>query len=314
MKTTSVALGCTAALLVAAACNQTYPLASRYIKSVPVKAQEGALITVESQDSAELAGASLYLPPNALNGDTTVTVELGLENLSAAPDVAASKVVMWGPAGTTLRAPAEVVLPYALPAGERAAGLRVDKLLGNGQRIALDRVAFTVDGARHEVRFRTEQLAAFEVVVTHCGEDHPCPEGTHCVEGTCVAPNCGTQTCHSGQLCCDGVCKTVDEGQHACPVPACGIERPCPDGQLCEAGSCHLRCGSNYPDVTCPEGTHCLEGGICWPHAPSVCGADRPCDQGYVCDEGACRLRCGPDFPEHHCPEPQHCIENYVCR
>src|SRR6185295_14594180 len=49
-------IGC--GLIVAlAGCQQSYPLASRYIKSVPVQASQGALVTVDPSESQELAGA-----------------------------------------------------------------------------------------------------------------------------------------------------------------------------------------------------------------------------------------------------------------
>lgn len=295
-----------------AGCSQTYPLASRYIKSVEVQASQGAVVTVEASESAELAGASLAIPPGALASDTTLTVELGLESLTSGTDASVSKVAVWGPAGTRLSAPAEVVLPFSLPAGESSAGLRVNMLLGNGQKVALDRVAFTVDGNNQAARFRVEELAAFEVEVNHCGEGDACAEGTVCVEGTCVAPTCGTTSCVGGQLCCDGRCTTVEHGQTTCPAPQCGASNPCADGFLCDGGVCWQRCGELYP--ACPTGTVCGQWGVCV-HAPvTECGPDRPCGHGYVCDSGHCRLRCGPDFPEQHCTAPEVCVENYVCR
>src|SRR4051794_23068780 len=74
-------IGC--GLIVAlAGCQQSYPLASRYIKSVPVQASQGALVTVDPSESQELAGASISIPAGALERDTTVTVELGLDTLA----------------------------------------------------------------------------------------------------------------------------------------------------------------------------------------------------------------------------------------
>lgn len=304
-------MGC--GLIVAlAGCQQSYPLASRYIKSVPVQASQGALVTVEASESEELAGTSINIPAGALDRDTTVTVELGLEGLASGPDTSVSRVAVWGPAGTKLSAPAEVVLPFSLPATESADGLRVNMLRGDGQKVALDRVAFTVDGANQAARFRLEELAALEVEVSHCGELHPCAEGKTCREGTCVAPTCGTSVCVTGQLCCNSQCKTVEPGTTTCPTPQCSADHPCADGFVCDGGVCWQRCGELLP--ACPGGTVCSAGGVCV-HAPTTeCGPDHPCSTGYVCDSGACRFRCGPDFPEHHCTEPQRCIENYVCR
>jgi len=303
-------IGC--GLIVAlAGCQQSYPLASRYIKSVPVQASQGGLVTVDAAESQELAGASLSIPAGALEHDTTVTVELGLDRLATGPDTSVSSVAMWGPAGTKLNAPAEVVLPFTLPAGENAAGLRVNVLLGDGRKVALDRVAFTVDGNNRAARFRLEELAALEVEVSHCGEDHPCENGMHCVEGTCVAPTCGTSTCVSGQICCEGQCKTPAPGTETCPAPQCGQDHPCGDGYLCDGGVCWRKCGELLPP--CPEGSVCSSG-VCAPRPAPDCGPERPCPSGSVCDQGACRLRCGPDFPDRECPAPQICIENYICR
>src|SRR5215212_3760300 len=99
-------MGC--GLIVAlAGCQQSYPLASRYIKEVPVQASQGALVTVDPSESEELAGASISIPAGALSHDTTVTVELGLAKLASGPDTSVSNVAVWGPAGTKLNAPAE---------------------------------------------------------------------------------------------------------------------------------------------------------------------------------------------------------------
>ncbi|HVE84688.1 MAG TPA: hypothetical protein VND93_17650 [Myxococcales bacterium] len=304
-------IGC--GLIVAlAGCQQSYPLASRYIKSVPVQASQGALVTVDPSESQELAGASISIPAGALERDTTVTVELGLEKLATGPDTSVSQVAVWGPAGTKLASPAEVVLPFTLPATESADGLRVNLLRGDGTKVALDRVAFTVDGTNQAARFRLDELAALEVEVSHCGADHPCADGTVCREGTCVAPTCGTSVCVSGQLCCDNHCQTVEPGTTTCPVPQCSLDHPCADGFLCDGGVCWQRCGDLRP--ACPTGTVCSTNGICV-HAPTTeCGPDRPCDHGSVCDSGVCHLRCGPDFPDQHCTAPQVCVENYVCR
>lgn len=292
-------------------CQQSYPLASRYIKSVPVQASQGALVTVDAAESQELAGASISIPAGALERDTTVTVELGLEKLSAGPDTSVSGVAVWGPAGTKLSAPAEVVLPFTLPANEPAAGLRVNMLRQDGTKVALGRVAFTVDGNNQAARFRLEELAAVEVEVSHCNEEHPCEHGTVCKEGTCVAPTCGSGTCTTGQLCCDGACKNVEPGTETCPAPQCGKDNPCAEGYLCDGSVCWRQCSETSP---CPEGSYCHSIGICKEAPAAECGPDHPCATGKVCDQGICRLRCGPDFPEQECPAPKTCVENYVCR
>ncbi|HEY8206641.1 MAG TPA: hypothetical protein VIG99_04110 [Myxococcaceae bacterium] len=295
-----------------AGCQQSYPLASRYIKSVPVQASQGALVTVEASDSAELAGASINIPAGALEKDTTVTVELGLEGLGAGPDTSVSRVVVWGPAGTKLAVPAEVVLPFTLPVTESPDGLRVNMLQGDGRKVALDRVAFTVDGVNQAARLRLEELAALEVEVSHCNGEHPCREGRVCREGTCVAPTCGSSVCVTGQLCCDGQCRSVETGTTACPAPQCGETHPCPEDGLCDGGRCFQRCGETRP--ACREGTVCGAGGVCVHPPTTECGAERQCENGFVCDSGRCRQRCGPDFPDRHCVEPERCIENYICR
>ncbi|HVE81730.1 MAG TPA: hypothetical protein VND93_02740 [Myxococcales bacterium] len=294
-----------------AGCQQTYPLASRYIKSVPVQASQGALVTVDASESEELAGSSISIPAGALSQDTTLTVELGLDALASGSDTAVSRVAVWGPAGTKLSSPAEVVLPFTLPATESADGLTVNLLRGDGTKVALDRVAFTVDGSNQAARFRLDELAALEVDVNHCGELHPCTDGKVCREGTCVAPTCGGVACVAGQLCCNNHCTTVEAGQTACPAPQCGADHLCADGYFCDGGVCYRRCGDLNP---CPAGSVCSTAGTCVTAPTTDCGPDRPCATGYVCDSGACRFRCGPDFPEHHCTAPQVCVENYVCR
>ncbi|HZN91518.1 MAG TPA: hypothetical protein VFB81_02400, partial [Myxococcales bacterium] len=116
----------------------------------------------------------------------------------------------------------------------------------------------------------------------------------------------------SGQLCCDGHCKSVEPGTTTCPAPQCGPDHPCGEGHICDGGVCWRLCGDGLP--SCPDGSYCHSAGVCKEQPPSDCGPERPCAVGKVCDQGTCRLRCGPDFPDQHCPAPSVCIENYICR
>ncbi len=169
----------------------------------------------------------------------------------------------------------------------------------------------------------------------------PCPEGTSCVDGACVAPDCA---CEPGQVVCEGdVQRTCREDclgwdEATCPLGCSGGEcctcEPgavgcSPDGipQVC-APDCH---GWVQLDA-CPGCSACVDG-TCEPDCACVCagvecgtvdGCDcGTCGPGEVCDGGACACvpncagaECGDDGCGGtcgSCPDGQVCSDAGVC-
>jgi len=153
-----------------------------------------------------------------------------------------------------------------------------------------------------------------------CTEDAECATGEICLDGECRAEE---DTCHfntecgPGRVCIDERCTT-----------GCGLDNPCPEGQMCGAdgfclntppptgecvensdcdagqicldGACIDEC-TGTDDTECGEGRYCAAGGRCRPDdRPSpFCVTDDDCMEGAVCRNGACRSPCA----EHaECP------------
>ncbi|MCA9606395.1 MAG: putative metal-binding motif-containing protein [Myxococcales bacterium] len=105
--------------------------------------------------------------------------------------------------------------------------------------------------------------------------DEPCPDGTLCREGTCVAP-CDGVVCPAGRVCAGGAC--ID--------PCLGVV--CPSNQVCVAGE---------PDALTLCGPACTCDELVLP----LCPTDEACDMrmesgtyGHCVDPGCETLTCGP--------------------
>ena len=96
-----------AALAAVPGCDDSQLVASRYVKRLLVSAGTGGIIEIGADDSRELAGTRLVIPPNALAADTIITVELRTRPVSRSP---AGPVVAFGPPGTELRGEARLFL------------------------------------------------------------------------------------------------------------------------------------------------------------------------------------------------------------
>jgi hypothetical protein len=118
---------------------------------------------------------------------------------------------------------------------------------------------------------------SFEGIVFACDRDHPCPEGTPCVDGSCMPMSgsgsgsarlgvaCGAQQCAFGMSCCSdfidplycvplGGCKTGVGQELQCDGKEdCTGDRNCcyrSGGTLCELGDCNSIICSTTAD--CP--------------------------------------------------------------
>jgi len=211
-------------------------VASRYIKSALVSALEGGTIAVTAQESADLAGAQLAIPPNALAADTIITLELGSQPIAIAPDEPSGPVAQWGPAGTSFSRPAEITLPYLLGANQYVDDLGV--IQTGAQAMVIADPVLDVHESSHQASFRVWVLSEYQPVVQACPSTiHPCPAGTRCIDSRCRA-ECSSVTCGPGERCCEDSClsKKLD-----CPVRLCGGATGCPPGLFCLDGQCVRR-------------------------------------------------------------------------
>jgi hypothetical protein len=290
----SLKLGLVAVL--AAACGTV--VGSRYVKSAPVTASSGAVISVTATDSAALAGTSLSIPAGALSADTTITVEPGLLPLVTDGE-ALSPVVEWGPSGLVFSTPATMTLPLTLSLSDQASDLEVVVEEADGTVKAIATV--TLDATRTRASFKVSGFSSYQVRRRHaaCTTNAQCASTQTCVSGTCrttqtdggVAGACVTNAdCGSTQQCANGTCVlrcsltpevcgdgidnncngVVDEG---CPVDGgmmtCASNANCASGQTCTSG-------------TCVD----LDGGI--DGGPAVCRVDTDCVAGESCVNGLC--------------------------
>lgn len=270
-----------ALLMLAAGCSPTEgPVASKYVKSVPVTASSGAAISVSPQESEALAGAALVIPPGALAQNTTITVKVGLEDLVQGADAPVGPAAVWGPAGTRFATEAEMTLPFALSSGALAEDLYVQVQERDGSRTEIPNDKLTIDSASGLLRFKVSGFTGFQSGARGCSSNSACRAGKVCVNGRCRNPNGCTPT----QEVCDGKdndCDSqVDEGCNT----SCDPTRPCPAGQSCVNGACQATCTA----------------------AQEVCdGKDNDCD-GQV-DEG-CSIQCDP---ARGCPTGYSCLNGY---
>lgn len=125
-----------------------------------------------------------------------------------------------------------------------------------------------------------------------------CPEGSLCVNGSCVAA-CDGVTCPYGAACRRGVCVDVCEGVQCDPGFACEPRmstdgqtlvgvcsscdcRGCGDGQSCVA---HLCREDACKTVTCNDGSHCVAGACVDDCQGAHCPTGQKCDAGRCVDD-----------------------------
>jgi hypothetical protein len=86
-----------------------------------------------------------------------------------------------------------------------------------------------------------ESTTGVPTVALECLYDGDCGEDARCHSGACVMQCEGVECCMLA-----GDCE---------PPPPCADAADCPDGYLCDAGTCALRSGECAPSLVHPDGS-----------------------------------------------------------
>lgn len=245
------------------ACVRTQRVASRYIKTQLISAQNGGTLHVEATESAELAGFSLSIPPGALGEDTLVTLELGLDDVVATPDTAASAVAILGPAGVAFSASATVVFSYEPESDEQPNDVQVLQAT-DGEPTRYTAPTVIADAQVRQVKVSLSQLGTLQVIQRRCTLVEQCPTAA-CTAGRCRSNTCGNVSCAPGSVCCDASCGRCTSGGTACPPAPCAVND-------CLPSDCGPVIG--LPNCVCANGTLCSDP-ICARQLNGACGWER---------------------------------------
>ncbi len=173
-----------ALVLVSCQPSRTAQVASVYIKTAVVGSAGGTL-EIFADDSAELEGTKIVIPPLALSENTKITVTLGRGNIPE-PDEASviGPTIELGPSGVIFNIPVTITLkPSSLPA---QALTRVYTREGDGTLGVLLPGDIVYDKNNETIAFETTRLAEFQAGRTMYGcDDVVCSEGEICRNGGC---------------------------------------------------------------------------------------------------------------------------------
>lgn len=319
-KRTPWLLAATAVLCLSACYVPPAEVGSKFVKSVPVTASEGATLTVSLEDSPELAGTTLVIPPGALSSDQTITLELGVNALAEGDDRAAGPVAIFGPAGTRFSKPATLTLPAKLQSDETVNDLFVAIVEGDGRRDLVPFEALTISG--NQVAFEIDGFTSFQACtsqVKKCKTASNCASNETCVNGSCKAQATdggpllctSNATCQMNEMCVNGLCQVVtpDGGPNdGGPVDGGPVDGGPTDGGPVDAGPV---CTSDYD---CGPTGYCLNG-TCQGHPP-MCQVDSDCGPNSVCVNGACYgtgADGGPADAGPYCLADSDCGPNGYC-
>jgi Cys-rich repeat protein len=276
-------------------CSGNHLVGSRFVKSVPVTASQGATIVLAASDEPALAGTVLTIPPNALAQNTVITIDLGEKDVvSGANQKAAGPVAIWGPAGTVFSKPVTMTLPFKLPSGATSTQLFVDVWEENGQHTTVPHWKIQkIESKSGLLTFAVNGFTTFQAGTessTACRSDTDCQSGQVCINGACEDAQDGGPAdggviciCPSGEYC--------DSNGNCQPDPnQCGSNSDCQAGQVCIGGFCEVACASNSD---CPNGGVCLNG-VCSACTDPVngcadggvpsCRSNSDCPVGEYCD------------------------------
>jgi hypothetical protein len=291
--------GAVAGLLALAACGPNM-VGTRYVKSQDAAAGQATLLTVSAAESPELAGTRLDIPIGALQSNTTLTVELGLNSILGA-ELSAGPVAVLGPVNTTFSGDATLTLPVVNVAGTDDVGIVAEDEFGTSWEIDPHQVA--LNATRTLATFHVRRLGTFQPRRrVACTSDSQCAAGLACVSGRCRTQNTtdgGSQcamTCPMGSV-CDPVRQTCTN------TNACRSNADCAQNLACVNGACTVpnttSCTSNG-SMGCASGQVCVMN-VCVPVQsdggttnPNACMSNADCARGELCLNGACRWACTP--------------------
>ncbi len=170
-------------------CGTSQHVGSRYLKTVAMTAAQGGTLSVTSAESVELGGLRLVVPSGALAVDTTLTLELGLDDVASAPNSPAGSVAVLGPALTFLK-DVELHLPTA--ASYPGTG-EVELLLVNASGVQRTRAPqLSYDAALHLISAMLRTTGSVQASFVACAA--PC-DGGLCDQGRCAAETCSDSLC-----------------------------------------------------------------------------------------------------------------------
>ncbi|MBL8913708.1 MAG: hypothetical protein JNM17_23605 [Archangium sp.] len=285
-------------LLALAACGPM--VGSRYIKSQDVGAGQAALITVDANESPELAGTRLDIPVGALTTATKVTVELGLYSLLG-NELSAGPTAVFGPANTNFTADVILSLPVTGIGPTDDIGIVAED--ENGLTWEIDANQVALNAQRNIATFRIRRLASFQPRRRiACTSDSQCAMGLQCVNGRCQNPP--TMSTDGGSSCpmscpMNSVC---DPARGVCTqnTNACMSNADCPMGLACVNGVCNVPGTNTCGPMGCPNGQTCTNG-MCatipsdgGTMNPNACMSNADCAMGELCFNGVCRAACVP--------------------
>lgn len=147
------------AVVLGYACGTEQTVGSRFVKSELVSSARGGEIAVAPAEEPALAGAKLSVPPNALAKDATLTLELGMTDVSSAPR---GPVAIWGPSGTLFSTPAKLTLPLVLSSPDETASIEIVVEEADGRRFVIPNAELTIDAAGRFVTFPVKGFTRFQ--------------------------------------------------------------------------------------------------------------------------------------------------------
>jgi Cys-rich repeat protein len=289
---------CFALALLAAGCGRNDTLGSRFVKSQRVSAASGATLVVSRDESPELAGARLDIPPGALASDLTITLDLKLAAIAPGGQ-AAGPVAVFGPAGTSLAVAARLTLPFKLEDGQHLEHLAVRAADDRGHHADVGHAELEVDDQGGTVTLSVRALGEFEAEAHQaCAVDSDCP---------------------GGLVCSSGECEDRQETDGGTPY-YCTADSDCPAGFSCQHGECEVAGTDDHGGADGGGGNGDGGGGGCGGGYWSRCGrggpctADTDCATGLVCLAGQCEDAPGADGGSGKpCTTTSDCSHSQTC-
>jgi hypothetical protein len=315
----------------AVACNGTFMVGSKFIKTQAIRASQGGTIIVSSTDDPNLTGLTIQIPAGALATDTTITI-------AEAPALSASQLgettqdgttVEFGPIATRFQIAATVTLPFAADGGSDVSVIGVED---DGSVLTFDSSELSIDAQANRVTFSVPGFTRYAVVV-------PRQIGTECAQGylvcdaggavSCVNPlvdpsNChrcgnvcpGADSCVNGSCECDLTICTSDAGAvcsdtETDPLNCGGCDAACPPNEVCISGKCACLPSSTIAECAASDGGLSCVDLLTDSSNCNGCGIQCPSDQHCAAPEGVSGV-CVCDEPDGGPPIIESCDDTCV--